>query len=716
MLPHQSTSRSSGITKVLSLVLAAALLAACSSQAVAPTPTSAPTASPSAVPSATSTPLPTATPRPTATPTLPPTATPTPAPTQTAVPTVTATSISGPALADAQAYVDRAVDYMDQGDYERAIADFNQAIQLEPDFVLAYVFRGAAFTRLGEYDLAFKDLDQAIQLNPNSAIAYSYRGTTYDYLGEYDLAIADQDKAIELEPTYVEAYNERGIAYADKGDYERALADYSKAIELNPDYVEAYFNRGLAYSYNNNLDRAITAFGQVIKLAPNVASGYLYRGFAYYSKGNYDRAIADLDQAIRLDPSRAAAYFYRGDSYRLKQQPAQAVADYQKALDLTDDPQLRQQAQAALDKLGASAASADNTLKIAILAPLSGLVPSFGISVRDGALMAIDEWNAKGGVLGKKIEAVIEDSRCEADASRDAANKVIDQDGVHYIIGEVCSKASIPISDVAEAKHVVQISPTSTNPLVTLTIDGVTKQYAFRACFIDQFQGTVMAKFALSKGYKTAFVMLDEGNDYVRGLAEYFVAAFQKGGGQIVGQETYNGSTDTDFSAILAKVAAAKPDVLYVPDYYPIVNLVGQQAKEKGITAVMMGGDGWDSADLDVAAADNSFYSNHYDVGDTRAVMKTWIAAYGKKYQQNGKPAVPDALATLGYDATNLMLTAIQAAGVDDPAKVKTALAGIKFQGVTGVLTFDAQHNPVKSAVIVQVKDGKKTFAGNVNP
>jgi len=363
--------------------------------------------------------------------------------------------------------------------------------------------------------------------------------------------------------------------------------------------------------------------------------------------------------------------------------------------------------------LSACQPAGSSTVKIAILAPLTGSVPTFGVSTRDGALLAIKQWNAKGGVLGKKIEADVADSQCEADPGRNAANKVIDQDKVHYIIGEVCSKSSIPISEVAEAKKVVQISPTSTNPQVTLTTDGkATKQYVFRACFIDPFQGTVMANFALSKGYKTAFVMSDQGNDYVKGLAQFFVEAFQKGGGQIVGQENYNGTTDTDFSAILAKVSAAKPDVLYLPDYYNIVNLVGKQAKEKGITSVMMGGDGWDSDKLDVAAADGGFYSNHYDASDTRPIVQAWLKDYAAEY--SGK--VPDALATLAYDATNLMLTAIQTAGADDPVKVKDSLAGLKFEAVSGSITFDAQHNPIKSAVVIGVKDGKKTYAGTVNP
>jgi branched-chain amino acid transport system substrate-binding protein len=361
-------------------------------------------------------------------------------------------------------------------------------------------------------------------------------------------------------------------------------------------------------------------------------------------------------------------------------------------------------------------ATAQKEIKIAILAPLSGAVPTFGVSTRDGALLAIDEWNAKGGVLGMKIVPVVADSQCEADPAVNAANKVIDQDKVGYIIGEVCSKASIPMSEVANAKKVVQISPTSTNLNVTIDANGVVKPYTFRACFIDPFQGTVGAKFALNDlKAKNAFVLYDQGNDYVRGLAEAFEAAFTAGGGTIVGKETYTGQ-DTDFSAILAKVSEAKPDVVYLPDYYNIVNLVGAQAKEKGITAPFMGGDGWDSSDLDLKAADGGYFTNHYSDQDTRPIVQSWLKTYGAKYQKDGKPIVPDALATLSYDATNLMIAAIEKAGVDDPSKVKDALAALKWEGVSGTITFDPQHNPIKSAVILQVKDGKVVYVTSVAP
>jgi branched-chain amino acid transport system substrate-binding protein len=361
--------------------------------------------------------------------------------------------------------------------------------------------------------------------------------------------------------------------------------------------------------------------------------------------------------------------------------------------------------------------SGTDNIKVAILAPLSGPVPTFGVMTRDGALLAIEEWNAKGGVLNKKLAAVVEDSQCTPDPAVNAANKVIDQDKVKYIMGEVCSKASIPVSEIANAKKVVQISSTSTNPDVTVGKDGKVKDYVFRACFIDPFQGTVGAKFALDTlKAKNAFIMLDQANDYVKGLAEFFEKAYTAGGGKIVGKETYT-AKDTDFSAILAKVAAAKPDVIYLPDYYNVVNLVTKQAKEKGIKAVFMGGDGWDSADLDKKAAEGGFFTNHYSPEDSRAEVQNFVKAFGAKFKDDkGQPKVPDALAALAYDATNMLLQAIKEAGADDTAKVKDAMAKIQFNGVSGKITLDANHNPVKSATILAVKDGKVQFNSVVNP
>jgi len=351
-------------------------------------------------------------------------------------------------------------------------------------------------------------------------------------------------------------------------------------------------------------------------------------------------------------------------------------------------------------------------LKVAILAPLSGDVATFGESTRDGALLAIEEWNAKGGVLGRKIVPVVEDSMCEAEPAVAAATKVIEQDKVKFIIGEVCSKASIPVSEIVTSKgNVLQISPTSTNPKVTVDEKGNAKPTVFRACFIDPFQGLIWAKFALENlKAKTAAVLLDQGNDYVRGLAEFFRDAFEKGGGKVVVWETYT-AADKDFSAILTKVKAAKPDVLYLPDYYSTVNVIAAQARQLGITAVMMGGDGWDSPQLDVKAVDGGYFTTHFSPEDSRPVVQEFVKKYKDKY---GK--VPDSLAALAYDAALILFEAIQAAGTDDPVQVAKTMEKMKFSVVSGEVAFDKQHNPLKPAVINQVTGGKVKFVTIVSP
>jgi len=211
--------------------------------------------------------------------------------------------------------------------------------------------------------------------------------------------------------------------------------------------------------------------------------------------------------------------------------------------------------------------------------------------------------------------------------------------------------------------------------------------------------------------------MYDQSNDYVKGLAEAFEASFTQLGGKIAGKESYNGSTDTDFSAILTKVKSSKADFVYLPDYYNVVNLVTKQAKAKGITAPFMGGDGWDSSDLDTKSADGGYYTNHYSPDDPRPEVQNFLQAYGAAYKDDkGNPKVPDALAALAYDATNLLLTGIKNAGADSTDKVKAALEGISFNAVSGKITYDAQHNPVKGAVILKVKGGKVAFDSFVAP
>jgi branched-chain amino acid transport system substrate-binding protein len=353
-------------------------------------------------------------------------------------------------------------------------------------------------------------------------------------------------------------------------------------------------------------------------------------------------------------------------------------------------------------------------LKMAVLAPLSGPVPTFGVSTRDGALMAIEEWNAKGGVNGQKIVPIVEDSQCTPDPAVNAANKVIDQDKAHYIIGEVCSKASIPVSEIANAKKVVQISPTSTNTSVTVGADGKVKDYIFRACFIDPFQGAVMARFAVDELHaKRLAILFDFKQDYSVGLADFFRETATKLGAEIVADERYT-SGDIEFKAQLTTIRAAKPDAIFVPGYYTELGLIAKQARELGIDVPLLGGDGWDSEktiEIGGDAVEGYYFSSHYAADSDNPRVQAFVADFSKKYG-----ATPDAMAALGYDAALILVDALGRAGSTDGAKLRDAIAATSgFEGVTGKISMDPQRNARKDAVVLKIEGGKFRYHRTVS-
>jgi branched-chain amino acid transport system substrate-binding protein len=355
-----------------------------------------------------------------------------------------------------------------------------------------------------------------------------------------------------------------------------------------------------------------------------------------------------------------------------------------------------------------------NEMKIGLITPLSGDVKTFGESVKNAFEIAVEEANAKGGVGGRKIVTVIVDDRNDPTEASNAANLLINQHRVKAIVGSVTSKTTIPVSDLAQSSRIPTITGTATNPKVTVA-DGKRKDYMFRSCYTDSFQGTVMAKFArgdLRAG--TAAVLYDASNDYSKGIAEVFREAFTRMEGEVTAYESY-GKDDVDFSALLTKVKASKPDVLFLPDYYNKVGLIAKQAKEQGLEAKLIGPDGWDSPDLVKVAGDaieGGYFSNHYSPEDTRPEVVNWVKMYREKFGQT-----PDALGTLTYDATNMLVEAIRRANSDDPGKIRDALASLKgFEGVTGKFTMDENGDPIKSAVIIQIRDGKQKFLQVVNP
>jgi len=353
-------------------------------------------------------------------------------------------------------------------------------------------------------------------------------------------------------------------------------------------------------------------------------------------------------------------------------------------------------------------------IKIGLITPLSGDVKTYGESVRNSFLIAVEEANAKGGVAGMKIVYIIQDDKNDATEAANVANLLVNQHRVKAIVGSVTSKATIPVSDIIQAAKVPTITPTATNPKVTVA-DGKRKDYMFRSCFIDPFQGMVMAKFAretLNK--KSAAVLYDASNDYSKGTAEVFRDGFRKLGGTVAAFEAY-GKDDVDFSALLTKVKASGADAMFLPDYYNKVGLIAKQAQEKGLKVQLLGPDGWDSPDLVKiagSAIEGGYFSNHYSPDDKRPEVVAWVKKYKEKHGQ-----VPDALGTLAYDGTNLLIEAIRKAGSDDPKKIREALASIKdFNGVTGKSTLDRNGDSVKSAAIVKIEGGRQKFVKMVNP
>ena len=372
----------------------------------------------------------------------------------------------------------------------------------------------------------------------------------------------------------------------------------------------------------------------------------------------------------------------------------------------------------ALTGCGGGSKGADgDTIKVGGLLEMTGGSASFGISSKNGIDLALKKINEKGVLGGKKLSLVVADTKSEASEATNGMQKLISQDKVVAVIGPNQSSAVIASGAINNGAKVVDITPMGTNPDVT--VDPKTKQvkpYSFRTCFIDPFQGTVMASFASNElKVKRAAIYIDNTSDYAKGLAQFFKENFVKNGGQVVIEEAYL-QKDTDFKSTLTKIKAAQPDFIYIPGYYQEVGLIVKQAREMGITVPMAGGDGWDSAKLPEiagkAALENTFFSSLYSPDDTSDLNKNFVAEYKKAYNTN-----PDVFAALAYDSALLVAKAIEDAGSADPAKIAEAMAKIKgFKGVSGEVTFNEQHNPIKSAVIIEHKDGKQTFKTKVNP
>lgn len=361
--------------------------------------------------------------------------------------------------------------------------------------------------------------------------------------------------------------------------------------------------------------------------------------------------------------------------------------------------------------------STSNDIKIGMVYELTGSTASYGTSAADGAKLAFKEINTSGGILGKQIKIVTADNKGEPSESANAMTKVITQDKVIAVTGFTVSSCGIAGSSVAEDNKIPLVAAATVNPRVTVDErTGKVKDYTFRACFIDSFQGTVSANFALnSLKTKKSAIMIDNSSDYSKGLAKIFKDVFTSGGGQVIAEEAYL-QKDQDFKSVLTKIKAQNPEILYLPGYYEDVGKIVKQARELGITIPILGGDAWDSPRLveigSPQALNNTYFTNFYSVQDTNPASKAFVEAYKKEYGQ-----LPDSMAAMGYDAVYLLVDAIKRANSVDSTKIREALAATKdFKSVSGNMDLSATHDAIRGVVIIEMKDGKQVYKETVKP
>jgi len=355
--------------------------------------------------------------------------------------------------------------------------------------------------------------------------------------------------------------------------------------------------------------------------------------------------------------------------------------------------------------------SADAAVRVAVLTPMTGELATFGKAVRNGITLAFDEWNDRGGVGGRPIAWMLEDTRCDPLEARRAAERAIAEQGVRFIVGGVCSEEAVPIARVADERGALFVAATATHPLVTVNDAGTTRPLVFRAAYAYPYQGQAAARLALDRlGVHRAAVLVDPADDFVRSLTDEFTAAFVAGGGRVVATATYD-ARDADFKAVVAEVAQARPEVLYVPDAYPVANRVGAEVQARGLGLTLIGSDLWDSGALDMEALDGAYFTLPYSRQTPDPRASAWAERYVSAFALE-----PDTLAALGYDAASLLASAIESTGSLAPNDVARTLESMEFEGVTGRWRFDGQHNPAKPVVVVRIEEGDVVFYDIVRP
>ncbi|HET7544564.1 MAG TPA: ABC transporter substrate-binding protein [Polyangiaceae bacterium] len=359
---------------------------------------------------------------------------------------------------------------------------------------------------------------------------------------------------------------------------------------------------------------------------------------------------------------------------------------------------------------GAGSSKEASEIVIGHYASMTGSTAHFGQDTDRGVRMAVEEANAEGGVLGKKLKLVTLDTRGDSAEAANAVSRLIDVEKASAVLGEVASSLSLAGGRVAQRRKIPMISPTSTNPKVTEVGD-----YIFRVCFIDPFQGKVMATFARNNlKFDKVAILKDVKNDYSIGLADAFQKAFTALGGTIVVEQSYS-QGDTDFSAQVTAIRGTPAQAVFVPGYYSEVGTIARTAERLGLKVPLLGGDGWDSPDLFKIGGDainGSYFSDHFAPDVATQKSQAFVSNFQKKYGQ-----APTGLGALGYEAALVLIDAIKRAGKDDPTAIRDAIAATKdFEGVTGKITIDAQRNPQKSAVVLKVDGGKAKFETSIAP
>ncbi len=358
----------------------------------------------------------------------------------------------------------------------------------------------------------------------------------------------------------------------------------------------------------------------------------------------------------------------------------------------------------------ASCTKKQNEILVGEYGSLTGSEATFGLSTNKGIRMAFDEVNEKGGVKGKKIKLITEDDQGKPEEAAQAVTRLITQNKVVALLGEVASGRSKAAAPIANKNKIPMITPASTNPDVTKL-----GEYIFRTCFIDPFQGLVMAKFAKENlGLKTAAILRDVKNEYSVGLANVFIEEFKKMGGEIVEDLSYQ-SGDIDFKAQLTQIKAKNPQTIFIPGYYTEVGLIALQTKQLGIKSVLLGGDGWDSpklAEIGKDAVNGNYFSTHYTTESTEPVVVDFVTRFKQRYNET-----PDAMAALGYDAAHILVNAMTRSADLKPETIRDEVAKTSdFKGVTGKITLNENRDAVKSAVVVQVQGTQLKYITSVSP